>query len=411
MSNSQEINPVEPALVGILLVHPEAWQDVASTGLSHKDFSDDKLSIIYDCVSYMSSHGEPVDYLTVSSKLERAGVLDDVGGSEFLTGLFDPLSTPTSAGGYARDIRKRALLRSLKKASGVALRAVEKSEELDIVSQKIADLALKSEKMDAATRDVSGTDFYDSVLEYMKEAEQGDVPRMSTGFVSIDELLGGGFAKGDYIIVGGRSGMGKSAFAIDVVKKACKGKNVLFFSFEMSRKKIIKRFTQADHASAGLFSQDENGIRGRFFDNEDSDSDIETIEKNILHWTAKEDVDLVIIDHFHIVNIGTDRKSFYESKTLLSGKFQRLARKVQVPFLVLSQLNREAEGKPPQIKDLRDSGALEQDADVVMLLHGSRTRTDEPHFINVAKNRDGDTGIVQLHFDRQKQTFQEGFNF
>jgi replicative DNA helicase len=427
----------EKCLLGCLLIDKEAILRVADF-LTPEDFYRGIHQTIYDVCLELFQKGEPIDILTVSNRLEEKKLLEEVGGRAYLTELINSVSTPSNVLNYANIIHKKRVLRELIfAAQEIGQMAFNESEDTD----KILD---KAEKRIFSIAQKSLTQRFVHVKETLEEAferidklsKQGPFLRgVPTGFRDLDSILAG-FQKSDLIVLAARPTMGKSALAtsiaLNVAIKA--GVPVGIFSLEMSRDQIVDRFISS------LGGIDLWRLRTGRLSAEGEDNDFVKIQKamSILaeapiyiddapnptalqmkamcrRLQAERGLGLVIVDYLQLMEPMNRDASPVQQVSENSKALKALARELQVPVLAISQLSRAVEHRSPPIPklaDLRQSGSIEQDSDVVLFIYREdRYFQDTPRKgvadVIIAKHRNGPVGRVELYFDERCVTFRD----
>jgi len=426
----------EKAVLGAALMDL-ASLSCACVSLTANDFTDPKNRSVFEAVLSLFKEKKAVDPATVTDRLQASGKLDFCGGPEYLQDLVDSCITPDNTPFYSRAVRENTLLRDFL----LTLDGVIKDYKAERPKSPMAFLADASSKIQQAAAKSAGEGFKDSKAVAASlwadvEAEIGSGRRgligVDTGFPKLNELTHG-WQAGDLIIVAGRPSMGKTAFgcnaAYNCLEKGCG--SVGFFSFEMTSKQIMARLVsissgvEGDKLSSGALSQSDMG-RARaanseianwplYFDDESTGLLGEVVGDAQRLKIATGNLALIVVDYIGLMKLGSRAESRQVEVSQISGGLKRMAMSLGVPVIALCQLNRSTEENPgavPTMANLRESGSIEQDADVVMLLHRpSYYEKDEQRMsqttVIVAKNRKGKTGAVELTFDRATAKFAE----
>jgi replicative DNA helicase len=426
----------ERSVLGAILLHNDAFNLAAEVIDSH-DFFRDAHRRIFDKMVKLSERGDAIDLVTLKEELGRSGDLEEVGGPAYITALVDGVPRSTNIEHYARIIKEKATLRSLIfSANKILATAYEAEEEADTILDKAehAIFAIADDKVRdgfVSLRDLA-RDSLDTIekLHARKELVTG-VP---SGFTDLDEMTSG-FQPSDLIIVAGRPSMGKTSLVLNVAQHVGTKTNLTvgMFSLEMSKEQLFLRLLTAEARI------DAHRLRGGFLGERDwgrlsqaigtlSETKIfvdDTPSIGVLEMRAKcrrlaaeHGLNLVIVDYIQLMQ-GRGR---FENRTLelasISRSLKGLAKELSVPIVVLSQLSRAPESRSdhrPQLSDLRESGALEQDADVVIFIFRedqyvdrSQPPTDAQGIAEliVGKQRNGPTGVVKLAFIREFTRFE-----
>lgn len=418
---------VEEALLGSLLIDPEAILRVA-VFLRPEDFYLQKHAWIYQAILELHARREPVDFVTLRKELEARGQLEEVGGVAYLARLVDIVPTALHAEDYARIVEEMSIRRQIIRfASQAAKSAYDRSKSLE-------DVLAETERGALSLRRASGhqpvpisqvaSEVFDTLARASQEGTTIGIP---TGFADLDTLLGG-FRPGNLVIVGARTGQGKSSLLLAFARAAVEhGVPALVFSLEMSAEEIVHRMLTAE---TGIPTTRIQCVRIREDDwyplteaagristlamwIDDSPAlSIAEIQARARRLRAEHGIGLVLVDYIQLVRpVGR-----YESRYLAIGEISQglksLAKELRVPVIAASQLSRSVDqrsDKRPTLADLRESGNQEQDSDVVLFIHrpdanGATGMADAVDLI-VAKNRHGPTGDVRLLWLKERMLF------
>jgi replicative DNA helicase len=423
----------EEAVLGALLIDPDAIIRVATT-LQPEDFYREKHGWIYDTIRTLHERREPVDFLTVCDELDRRGQLDQLGGAAFITSLINAVPTSIHAEHYARIVDRTATRRRLiDAATQIAVLGYQEADDVDEVVDR-AEQVLFGVSERRISRELVPikqilSDYYDRI-EYLTR-HQDEMLGVPTGFSDIDKLLGG-LQKSDMIILAARPSVGKTSLALGFAHNAAKkfGQRVAFFSLEMSNEQVVQRLISAEtgidsqRLRRGNLADDEwgrfmkayNDLSGTLFFVDDTPS-ISALELRTkarrLH--AEVGLDLIVVDYLQLMRGDFRSENRVQEISSISRALKALARELNTPVLALSQLSRGVESrtdKHPILSDLRESGALEQDADVVIFIYRDEMYNENTERKNiadiiVAKHRNGPTGTVALYFQKELARFRE----
>ncbi|MEJ3405690.1 replicative DNA helicase [Rathayibacter sp. YIM 133350] len=414
----------EQSALGGMLLSKDAVADVVET-LRGGDFYVPKHEIIFDAILTLYSHGEPTDVIAVTDELTKNGDLSRAGGADYLHTLTGVVPTAANAGYYAEIVAERALLRRLVEAGTriVQMGYAGEGEPLDLVNTAQAEIY----SVTGSTESEDYVPLTEAVTVAIDEIEaakhtDGRMTGVPTGFADLDELTNG-FHPGQMIIVAARPALGKSTLALDFARAAAIGSDMptIFFSLEMGRSEIAMRLLSAE-ASVPLQSMRKGTVdsrdwttiaatRGRINDAPlyiDDSPNMTLVEIRAKCRRLKQRVGLkmVVIDYLQLMTSGKRVESRQQEVSEFSRALKLLAKELQVPVIALSQLNRGPEqraDKLPALSDLRESGSIEQDADMVILLHReSAYEKDNPRAgeadLIVAKHRNGPTRTVTVAF-------------
>ena len=426
----------ERSLLGGLMLDKSAIVKVVDF-LAPQDFYKDIHQNIYQAMVELFERREPVDILTVSTRLKEKENLEERGGNTYLTELINSVPTASHVLNYGKIVQRKRILRDLISASyEIGLMGYDEKEDVDILLDKaektIFSIAQKSLHQDF----IPVKDTLEEAFERIERlSRQKGTPRgVPTGFADLDKLLSG-LQKSDLIILASRPALGKSSLALDFARHAAihHGVPVGLFSLEMSRDQVVDRLITAQ-AGVDLWR-----LRtGRLSDQGD-DNDFERIQHalgilseapifiddaaspNILQMRAMarrlqadKDLGLIIVDYLQLMEPRNPEAPMVQQMTEISRSLKALARELNIPVIAVSQLSRAVEQRSPQIprlSDLRETGAIEQDADVVMFIYREDRYRQETNRKNVAdiivaKHRNGPVGRVELYFDERMVTFR-----
>ncbi len=405
----------EEAVLGAVMINGESLIDITEH-LTPDDFYIHRNKFIFQAMLDLLEQNTPIDIVTLISQLESNGHLKEIGGSAYVMGLINVTPSCLYAVHYAKLVREASIRRKMLFAAGdIAKLSSDKSKTLDQVLASFQDKVY----------DVSGSairgdgepirDVVSEVYDLVNERSQSDLTSFGvpTGLIDLDRLLGGGMQKSDLLIVAGRPGMGKTGFLLSVAVNAAKhGKKVGLFSLEMSNEQLVLRLIAME---TGI---DTNALRvGRLADN-DWEKFIGAVESlanlpillddtpaltpsqlraKCRRLMMQHGLDLVIVDYLQLMPIGEKVESRVPEISRISRELKELARTLNVPILSAAQLSRAVEqraDKKPVLSDLRESGSIEQDSDVVMFIHSPGTDEDDESEVRltsmiVAKHRNG----------------------
>jgi replicative DNA helicase len=421
----------EQSALGGMLLSPEAVAEVQEQ-VRGADFYAPKHEVIFEAILTLFSKGEPTDVITVTAELTKSGNLVKAGGADYLHTLTSIVPTAANAGFYAQIVAEKATLRRLVEVGTkiAQLGYANEGEVEDLVNQAQADVY--SVTRGAAKEDI--VDLNDSIEAAIHEIEQaqsrgGDMVGVPTGFAELDELTHG-LHGGQLIILAARPAVGKSTLALDFARNAAiKHKRAtVFFSLEMGRAEIAMRMLSAEsqiplqNMRKGSFADSDwtrlAAVRGQINDSplyiDDSPNmTLVEIRAKARRLNQRVPLKMIVIDYLQLMTSGKKVESRQQEVSEFSRALKLLAKELNIPVIAISQLNRNSEqtkDKKPEISQLRESGSLEQDADVVILLHrealGEREhpRAGEADLI-LAKQRNGPTGTVVVAFQGQYSRF------
>lgn len=407
-----------------MLLSKDAVADVVEI-LRGVDFYIPKHEVIYDALLTLYSHGEPTDVITVTDELVKTGELSRAGGADYLHTLTSLVPTAANAGYYARIVSERALLRRLVEAGTriVQMGYAAEGEAVELVNTAQAEIYAVSGTQEVEDY-VPLTEAVSAAIDEIEAAKHtdGSMTGVPTGFKELDELTNG-LHPGQLIIVAARPAIGKSTLALDFARAASVhyGHPSIFFSLEMGRSEIAMRLMSAE-ASVPLQSMRKGTVdsrdwttiaqvRGRINDaplyiDDSPNMTLVEIRAKCRRLKQKVGLKMVVIDYLQLLTSGKRVESRQQEVSEFSRALKLMAKELQVPVIALSQLNRGAEqraDKMPALSDLRESGSIEQDADMVVLLHReSAYEKDSPRAgeadLIIAKHRNGPTRTITVGF-------------
>lgn len=426
----------EESLLGALLLSRDAVNTVSELGMHADVFYKPAHQHVFDAMRNLLSIGQPVDAVTVADELRKVGLLDDIGGMDFLLRLQNTTPVIGNVGRYAKIVMDTAALRRL---IGVA------SEIAELAYSEPDDVSKALDTAEAKVFEVADDRVVDSVAEIRdvlrlttdelerRYTEKAGVTGVATGFVDLDEKLLG-LQPASLVILGARPAMGKSALALNIATFVAKNtrKPVLVFSLEMSHNEMAQRILSAEAkvdtkklrtgSLTGNEWSDVNNAVGRlevplFLDDNPAVNVMEIRAKARRLKARYDDLGLIVIDYLQLMEGRGRAENRQLEVSEISRNLKVLARELNVPILALSQLSRRLEersDKVPQLSDLRESGSLEQDADVVLFLHREEVYKQEsvdPTLrgmadLVIAKHRAGEIGKVKLVFQGEYALFR-----
>ena len=423
----------ERSVLGAILVHNDAF-NLAAQVLTPGDFYRDAHRRIFDKMIALSERRQAIDFVTVKEELARAGEVDEVGGPAYIASLADGVPRATNVEYYARIVKEKATLRNLIYAANkIVANAYEAEDDPELILDQaesaifsIADDRLKTGFV--PMRDLVKESF--PKIEQLFEQKRL-ITGVPSGFVDLDEMTRG-FQAGDLIIVAARPSMGKTSLVLNISQYVATQREhtVGFFSLEMSKESLFLRLLTSEaqidshRLMSGAIGQRDYGRISHALEtlsamklHIDDTANVSVLEMRAKarRLQAEHGLSLLVVDYIQLMN-GRGR---FENRTLelasISRSIKGLAKELHVPIIVLSQLSRAPESRSdhrPQLSDLRESGALEQDADVVALIYRDDVYNRDPNNpdagtaeVIIAKQRNGPTGVVRLAFLREQTRF------
>jgi replicative DNA helicase len=429
MPHSRE---AEEAVIGAVLINSEAYYDVAQF-LQPDDFYIHRHRWIWEAFTHLHEQRIPIDILTVSDELNQKGQLGEVGGPAYLIALINNVPTSLHAEAYGHIIEQSSVRRRmLTAANQIAKLAYQQEMGIEAVMDE-AEKAVFGVSERRMTRDLQSikqvlSEYYDRIDHLSRRAD--DIFGVPTGFIDLDKLLGG-LQPSDFLIIAGRPGTGKTAFMLSAAKNAALKfrKHVAIFSLEMSNEQLVQRLISQEtgidshRLRTGKLNEDEWAVFTQaievlsdthiFLDDTPGLTPLQLRTKcRRLHLEFS--LDLIIVDYLQLMSGGMRTENRVQEVSAISRNMKILARELNVPVLAAAQLSRAIEqrsDKEPQLSDLRESGSLEQDADIVMFIHRPELYEKDPvnqnlAQIKVAKHRNGPVGTVEMVFRSKLAKFE-----
>ena len=422
----------EQAVLGAIFLEPSSLTTAAEI-LQPEDFYRTAHQRIFHIMLKLADEGKAVDVITVTEELQAAKLLEDVGGVSYLTELATSVPTAANIEYYAKIVEEKSVLRRrIRTAVSIAQDCYQREDEVDVLideaEKKILEVA--GRKNTGGFQNIRDILFrtYDHIE--MLHNRAGDVTGLATGFVELDKITAG-FQRNDLIIVGARPSMGKTAFALNIAQNVATktGENVAIFSLEMGAEQLVMRMLCAEGnidsqrlrtgtlteedwgklimamgslSNAGIYIDDTPGIR------------VQDIRSQCRRLKQEKGLGMVIIDYLQLITgSGRHAENRQQEVSEISRSLKQLARELEVPVIALSQLSRSVEqrqDKRPMMSDIRESGSIEQDADIVAFLYRDDYYNKDSENKNIieiiiAKQRNGPTGTVSLAFIKEYNKF------
>ena len=409
----------EQGVLGGILRSSREYDEV-SRFLKSEHFYHNKHQVIYEAMGAIAKRRVGIDLVTVFEQLKTAGATADSGGHTYLAELWDSVPTGANVAYYAKIVVDKAVLRKLIQLGGVLIRDAQ--DEVLPGSDLLADAEVRLSNLRLGLVKGEMPSPLDAVLADVAKriddrASKGDAGGVKTGFTILDMIMGG-MHGGDLVCIAARPSVGKSALAQAIAMNVGKsGKKALIASLEMMRVELGQRIIvnesgvsnymvrsaklgPSEAARLGATIQRLRGVGVRFDD--EPGLTVERLASKCRMLSRGEGLDLVVVDYLQLLVPDNRRAMRQEQVASMSRSLKRLAQELEIPIIVLSQLNRDSdqEHRPPRLSDIRESGAVEQDADTVILLHRPNAERDDPEPIDliVAKQRHGETGTVRLNY-------------
>ena len=421
----------EQCLLGCLMLDKDAIVKVVDF-IKAEDFYKGGHQDIYQTMAELYEKSDPIDILSVSARLKERNKLENIGGSAYLTSLINTVPTATHVSNYAKIVRQKKILRDLISASEeIGLSAFNEAEEVDVLLDKAEKTVFGIGQRSLTQQFLPIKDILADTFERLDELSKyaGKMRGVPTGFTDLDKILGG-LQKSDLVILAARPSMGKTSLALDIARNAAirHKHHVAIFSLEMSVHQLVDRVISAESyvdswkLRTGKVNSEEELARIRdamaalssapIYIDDESSNNIVKMKAEARRLKGEFGLDLIIVDYLQLMVPRTSSESMVQQVTEISRSLKQLARELEVPVIALSQLSRAVEqrGGKPRLSDLRDSGSIEQDADVVMFIHREDKQNELSDQKNIAeimieKHRNGPTGSIKLYFDEARTSF------
>ncbi|MFY9613678.1 MAG: replicative DNA helicase [Tissierellaceae bacterium] len=427
----------EQSILGAMILDKEAINTAVEI-IKPEDFYKEANGEIYEAILVLFNKNEPVDLITLSEELKRRGTLEHVGGVTYLANLSSGVATTANAEYYCKIVKDKSTLRRLIKSSNQIMgKAYEDSEEVGAIIEE-------AEKQIFDITQGAHREGFSPINEVLLEsfarieemaANKGQLTGLTTGFLDIDNKLSG-LQKSDLVLIAARPSMGKTAFGLNVATNAAlKAKaKVAIFSLEMSKEQLVQRMIAATaHVDlqkiiSGNLTEDEwlqiiNSMgplsQADIYIDDTAGISLTEMRAKCRRLKIEKGLDLVVIDYLQLMQLDGRTENRQQEISAISRGLKGLAKEMECPVISLSQLSRAPELRSdhrPMLSDLRESGAIEQDADVVMFLYRDEYYNEESEKKNIgeviiAKHRNGPTGTVELVWKKEFTKFLDKVNF
>lgn len=412
----------EQSVIGSILLNPESLQNCMSV-IKPEDFYVKSYEIMYEALIDLYNQNKPIDIITFTEHIKFMGKFDMVGGLEQITSIVNSVPTAANISHYASIVYEKSVLRQLIKSAEEIAKASYSSQDhveniLDFAEQSIFNILNKKE--------INGFSHISEVLSVNFEKlcsiseNNGDLTGVPTGFADIDKILNG-LHSGNMVLIAARPAMGKTSFALNIAHSVSRKtmEPVAVFSLEMSKEELVNRLWSSEtFVELAKIQTADMGERQwlqlaegmdvlsklPIYIDDSGECTVAEMKAKCRRLKSKKGLSLVIIDHIQLMKSSRRTDNRQNEVSEISRMIKIMAKDLDVPVIVLSQLNRSVEsrvGNRPALSDLRESGAIEQDADVVMLLYRDdyyNKETDKPGIAEciIAKHRNGSTGVVEL---------------
>lgn len=437
MANNLKIPPqsleAEMAVLGAILQRPDSIYEVTDTLIADAFYSS-RNRVVYEAILELNKKGSPIDSVSVLEHLKNHNLLERSGGAPYLAELMDFVPNTANIKHYCSTIQKKKIMRDLLSASdhihGLGYDESKELEEiLDTAEKKIFEVTNMTTNTNVISlKNVVGEAF--ERLEKMHATKDG-IRGVPTGFKALDNKLSG-FQKSDLIILAARPAVGKTSLVLDMARRAALDHKipVQVFSLEMGADQLVDRMVSAEsgvdlwniRTGKGLKESDFEDIGNAIsrlsdapvFINDEAGINLMKMRSVCRRVKSEHGLGLVIVDYLQLMTPMTKTDNVVTQVTEISRGLKQLAREMDVPVIALSQLSRavESRGGRPRLSDLRDSGSIEQDADIVMFIHREDKYNPESEKQNIAeicieKHRNGPVGICELYFDSKKTKYMD----
>ncbi len=432
----------ERGVLGSILLDPEnAIDKCHAKRLAGGAFYDRRHQALFDHLVDMHQSGTKMDAITIAEWLKSRGALDKVGGYDYLIQLQDSTLVPAHVEFYCDIVLEKKLYRNLIEHSSNTIDAAYKGEEEAALLVSEAEASLFELGNHGAEQTPQWRDSVKSAFAEIETTNPNDLSgRVTTGYIGLNRQLGG-LGKTDMVVLAARPAMGKTSLAMNIAENAAlgvlahnnEGVPVGIFSLEMSREQLVKRmlFSNArvpaqkirthlskdDHRK--LASAVDRLLKAKIYIDDTPGLEAVELRSRARRMKSRYGIGLVVIDYLQLMNYSKFAREGRQRETMaISGAIKAMAKELEIPVIVLSQLSRASEQRGgdnrPKLSDLRDSGAIEQDADVVLLLYrasyykqGEERNDDISAIVDVAKFRHGSTGEVKMNFIRDYTRFED----
>ena len=411
----------EQAVLGCMLINKESVSK-AIQELTSNSFYDKSNAIIFENMQKLFNDNKNIDYVSLGNQLEKNKQLESVGGYHYLTGLTNGAPSAHSVDNYAKIVKEKEILRRIiSVAVNITDEAYDSKEDANNILDKAEQILFDISKDVQKGRFMEIEPILHEVLDSWGNRKSGVLTGVPSGFYDLDNLLTG-FQDSDFIVLAGRPSMGKTALALNFSRNAAIDHNVKigFFSLEMSSKQLVERLITSEskidshlvrtgklpkHEWKKLSNSANNLSETSLFIDDTADLNIMELRAKARQLKAEKDIDIIFIDYIQLLN-APNHESRQQEISYISRSLKALAKELNIPVVALSQLSRAVESRTdhrPIMSDLRESGAIEQDADVVLFVYRkyvySKNEEDEGlGEIIVSKHRNGPTGLVKVTF-------------
>jgi replicative DNA helicase len=419
----------EQSILGCILIGGEEQVETIIETVNELDFSAEQHKIIFNSMKCLNRNGIKIDFVTLTDDLEKKNMIDSVGGIEYIAHLTNYVPSASNYEYYINILKEFSNLRVLKKEIMNVLTQIDGGENFETIKANFENSIKRVEELEI-DNDVQHIDIVaDTQFEKIKNAINGiyDERGLQTGFPILDKKLYG-LHKGNLIVIGARAGVGKTAMALNIINNVVvkNNKKVIFFSLEMPKEEIMHRLYSINTQIDGMALRTGNLKSGDFqkiknaketYDKSNlyiDDNSSLTVKKMLLKarkFQRKNGLDLIVIDYLQFIRPNIKGGNRFLEVGEIARELKQMARQLNIPVVVLAQLNRglDKEDRPPVMADLRESGEIENNADVIMFLHSKANDMEEIRNVSliIGKNRNGERVAIKTIFKGSTFTFSE----
>jgi replicative DNA helicase len=424
----------ERAVIGSLIIDNKAFDLISDISLEPEDFYNNQYSLIYKAIYDLAADSKPFDLVSICAYLNDLGKLEVIGGQSTIVDMMEDTASSANIEHYARLVKNKSVLRNIVRNS---MRITEEGTNfVGNIDEFIDEVESSFFKLASQTKVNKTRSLKDALRDNLKELERtdreaGEISGLSTGFPSVDKRILG-MQAGQMIIIAARPGMGKTSFALNLAVNSCKAANlpVVIYSYEMvstelsgrilsseanvdSRKIRTKDYTDMDLRNMAHAIQNLSTLP--IYVNDNAGTTLLDIKSFCRKLKTDQGLGLIVIDYLQLMKPHIRKQSREQEIAEISRGIKELAKELECPIIAMSQLNRSAASRTdrrPQLQDLRESGSIEQDADMVMLLHredyyDENTPDKGVAEVIIAKNRAGEAGTVKMAWIGAQTKFAE----
>ncbi|MBT1248122.1 MULTISPECIES: replicative DNA helicase [unclassified Thermosipho (in: thermotogales)] len=436
MRNSPHNLEAEQAVIGSILIDPETIESIIPI-VSSKDFYDQKNAEIFKAIEELYDEGTPIDVISICERLKTKGKLDFIGGELYVAQLADIVPTSAHIETYAQIVRDKSILRSLISAASKVVEDATSDREVDDILDNAERLIFEIAESKTSRTYLPMNTILHQVFENLetlrgknKSGTLNVVTGIPTGYKFLDEMTSG-FHKSDLIILAARPSVGKTAFALNVAKNMALDFNIPvgIFSLEMSKEQLVQRllgmeaFVELQKLRRGNITDEEwqrlltatgKLYKANIIVDDEANLNPRSLRAKARRMKKEYGIEVIFIDYLQLMSTKSYRENRQQEISEISRSLKLLARELDIVIVALSQLSRaveQREDKRPRLSDLRESGSIEQDADMVLFLYREeyykKEKTTEPHITEliIGKQRNGPIGTVKLSFDPKYTAF------